>query len=159
MSAPPTGDRISPYGPPPAPGGGSPAPTPGYGLPYPDNPYAARKNKFGVAAVVCGLLPVACWLIASAVALFFGSTDLDFVNNVALILGSLWLPASVTAIVLGVMGMQAAGRGEASNHGVAASGLVLGIVGVAFWVILMCLALIFTLPFILLIDAIMQAFG
>ena len=107
--------------PPPPPAGYPPqppqwgAPPPGYGQqpwaqsPYGGTPYGQRppkKNGIGVAALVLGVLSIlGGFFVAGAV-------------------------LGIVAIILGVVGMQRANRGEADNKGMAVAGLITGIIGV-----------------------------
>jgi hypothetical protein len=71
------------------------------------------RNGIGVAAMVCGIVGlVFCWVP------YFG-----------LILG-------ILGIVLGIVNVVAANKGEANNKGMGIAGLVLGIITVAIFVIL-----------------------
>ena len=102
-------DQPAPYGPPPGapasgqPAGAAPVGQGGYGG-Y-GSPPAARKNGFGIAALVLGVI-----------ALLTG-----------LVLGG--IPFGIAAIVFGVLGRKRAKRGEADNGGMALAGLILGVLG------------------------------
>ncbi len=94
----------SPQGDPPPP----PPPAPGYGAPPPSygSPYGGQSqpsNGLGIAAMVVGI--------------------------VALVLS--WIPflgllLAIVALVLGVLGLRKANRGEATNKGMAIAGLATG---------------------------------
>ena len=87
-------DQPGGYGPPP----GRPG---GYG-----SPAAAKRNGFGVAALVLGILALLLsWTVVGGVLL------------------------GIAAIVFGVLGRGRAKRGEADNGGLALAGLVLGVLG------------------------------
>lgn len=99
-----------PYPPYPAP------PPPGYhgGYPgYPVAPYGAwpppgPRNGFGTTAMVFGIIGVV--LAIACIGAFLG------------------LPLGIGAIILGVIGLRIANRGEATNRSQALTGLILGIV-------------------------------
>ncbi len=123
---PPAGDQPAPppYGTPPAgaPAYGAPAQGPPYGSPY--GAPVGKRNGFGTAALVLGILSlVLCW-----------------VPVVGLVIG-------VLAIVFAVLGRKRAGRREADNGGMAIAGLVTGIIG-------LILSVIFTSILIFLSDEI-----
>lgn len=98
---PPPGD---PYGGPPA------GPPPGSYPPPPPQPYAGYapppvgpRNGFGIAALILGVLGLLfCWTIAGGIVL------------------------GVVAIILGALGRGRVKRGEATNSGLAISGIMLG---------------------------------
>lgn len=111
-----------PYGPPPS--GAQPQDRQQYGSqPYPGEqyggqPYGAppagpKRNGFGVAALVLGILALL--------------TSLFIVPG--LILG-------VLAVIFGFLGRRRASRGEADNGGLAITGLVLGLLAVVISVVL-----------------------
>ncbi|MBB4684484.1 DUF4190 domain-containing protein [Amycolatopsis jiangsuensis] len=88
------------------PGGSSgsfvaPPPGAGYG-----QPTAAPRNGFGITALVLGILAlVFCWTVIGGIVL------------------------GVIALVLGILGVKRANRREATNKGVAVSGIVTGSIG------------------------------
>ena len=99
------------YGQPPSDGSGYGQPgygQPGYGQPgggY-GSPPAQKRNGFGVAALVLGVLALLlCWTVLGGIAL------------------------GIAAIVFGVLGRGRAKRGEADNGGLAITGAVLGLLG------------------------------
>jgi hypothetical protein len=71
-------------------------------------PPARPRNGFGTAALVTGIIGLVL---------------------AVLVIG---LPFGVAAVVLGVIGLRLAGRGEATNRGVAIGGIVTGILAIAF---------------------------
>jgi hypothetical protein len=71
---------------------------------------APMRNGLGVASLACGLIGI---LLGQVPFLFLGSGALG-----------------ILAIVFGIIGIRRAARGEASNRGIAVTGLVTG--GVAF---------------------------
>ena len=86
------GNQPQGYGTPPA----------GYGAPH----GGAKRNGFGVAALVLGILAVvSCWTVIGGILL------------------------GLLAIVFGVLGRGRAKRGEADNRGLAVAGAVLGLLG------------------------------
>ncbi|MEU6891254.1 DUF4190 domain-containing protein [Streptomyces sp. NPDC046557] len=95
-----------PYGGPPGyPGYPTAAGYPGYGPGYPG--YPQPSNGLGIAAFVLGLLSlVACFTLVGP--LVFG----------------------IVAVVLGALARGKAGRGEATNGGLALAGLICGAVGI-----------------------------
>jgi len=78
-------------------------------------PYVQARNGLGVAALVCGLIGALAGLIPI---LFF-----------------IALPLGILGLVFGWVGMRRASRGEATNRGMAISGLILGVIGtgLAIW--------------------------
>ncbi|WP_330264139.1 DUF4190 domain-containing protein [Streptomyces griseorubiginosus] len=99
--------------PPIAPGGpGAPA---GYGYPgYPQAPQGygwappmPPQNGMGVAAMVLGIISCVMFCLYGVLSLVLG----------------------IIAIVLGVKGRKKAARGEATNHGQAQAGFIMGIIG------------------------------
>jgi hypothetical protein len=82
------------------------------GYPGQGGPMNAPKNGFGIAALVLGILAIV--LSWSAVG--------------GILLG-------VLAIIFGILGIRRAGRGQATNKGMAISGLVTGIVGLIIGII------------------------
>ncbi|MFI9807982.1 DUF4190 domain-containing protein [Streptomyces sp. NPDC052301] len=98
---------IAPSGPamaaPPAPGGyGYPG---GYG--WPGMPMAPQ-NGMGVAALVLGILSICLFCLYGVVSVICG----------------------ILAVVFGVKGRRRAERGEATNHGQAQAGLIMGVIGI-----------------------------
>jgi hypothetical protein len=102
-----------PYAPPPGPGGGAPLGTPGSGWSgsygggdergaYGSSPAPQARNGLGIAALVLGILGFLTSFIA-----------------VGAILG-------LVAIGLGIAGLRRANRREATNRGMAITGIVLG---------------------------------
>jgi Domain of unknown function (DUF4190) len=89
---------------PPYPGGYPPPPPVPYSGFTPPPPAHAAKNGLGIAALVVSII---------ALLSVFGG----------IVLG-------VVAIILGVLGLQRARRGEATNGGVAIAGIVLGILSI-----------------------------
>ena len=73
-----------------------------YGMPNGFGPDPTGKNWMGITALVCGCLIFLCGLFTG-----------------------------IPAIIFGALGMSAAGRGEATNKGMAIAGLVLGVISVA----------------------------
>ncbi|WP_366179820.1 DUF4190 domain-containing protein [Actinomyces timonensis] len=102
----PSDPQIPGNGMPQYPGGGAPQyPEQGvnpYGMPNGFGPNPTEKNWMGITALVCGCLILLCGILTG-----------------------------IPAIVFGAMGISAAGRGEATNKGMAIAGLVLGVVSVA----------------------------
>jgi len=92
-----------------------------YGQPMPGQPYGAapgypggayatpgqgQNNTFGLISMIVGIISiplVCCWILG--------------------------VPASIAAIILGIVGRQKASNGEASNGGQALAGLICGGVG------------------------------
>lgn len=124
----PTGPE--PTGPPP---GGQPwdappaqqqwGPPPGQqwgGAPYGTAPAGPKRNGFGTAALVLGILAlVTCWTLVGGVVL------------------------GIAAIVLGVLGRGRAKRGEADNGGSAIAGIVLGALGLVLALVLFSVGVAF----------------
>ncbi|QKD79672.1 MULTISPECIES: DUF4190 domain-containing protein [Actinomyces] len=77
-----------------------------YGMPNGFGPNPTEKNWMGITALVCGCLVLLCGLFTG-----------------------------IPAIIFGAMGMNAAGRGEATNRGMAIAGLVLGVISVVMTII------------------------
>ncbi|WP_369392175.1 DUF4190 domain-containing protein [Streptomyces sp. CG1] len=101
---------IAPSGPgipaPPASGGyGYPGYPAGYG--WPGMPMAPQ-NGMGVAALVLGILSICLFCLYGVVSLVLG----------------------ILAVVFGIKGRRRAERGEATNHGQAQAGLIMGIIGI-----------------------------
>ncbi|OLZ66950.1 DUF4190 domain-containing protein [Streptomyces sp. IMTB 2501] len=101
---------IAPSGPgipaPPASGGyGYPGYPAGYG--WPGMPMAPQ-NGMGVAALVLGILSICLFCLYGVVSLVLG----------------------ILAVVFGIKGRRRAELGEASNHGQAQAGLIMGIIGI-----------------------------
>ena len=83
-----------------------------YGQPaYGEQPGGRKRNGFGIAALVLGILAVLSGF---------------------LFVGALF---GIAAVVLGVLGRGRAKRGEATNGGMALAGIVLGVVGILFAVL------------------------
>ncbi|MGA7989218.1 MAG: DUF4190 domain-containing protein [Candidatus Dormiibacterota bacterium] len=123
---------------PPAPPPAQSGPVPG--LPPQANPYGyapqqtiiygRQGNGIGVAAGVCGIVAVAvCWI--------------PFVDYVSIILGAL-------AIVFGVIGVRTANRSGGAGKGMAVTGIVCGIAGLAIAIIFLLLiyALVSSVTFV-----------
>lgn len=117
-----------PSAPPPS----QPAPPPGFAPqspPYGYTPqqtiiYGNQGNGIGVAAGVCGIIAVAlCWI--------------PFVDYVSIVLGAL-------AIIFGVIGVRRANQFGGAGKGMAVTGIVCGIVGlaIAFIFLLLIYALV-----------------
>ncbi|ARD42754.1 hypothetical protein B6G06_04905 [Actinomyces gaoshouyii] len=73
-----------------------------YGMSNGFGPNPTEKNWMGITALVCGCLILLCGIFTG-----------------------------IPAIIFGAMGMRAAGRGEATNKGMAIAGVVLGVISVA----------------------------
>ncbi|WP_432062089.1 DUF4190 domain-containing protein [Streptomyces sp. S1] len=105
-------DTSGGYGYPTAPGAPAPMATSGYGYPgYPG--YAGQpgwqqppSNGTGTAAMVLGIISVAGFCLYGLGALL-----------------------GILALILGIVGVKKAGRGEATNRGMAVAGIVLGAIG------------------------------
>ncbi|MFF6871016.1 DUF4190 domain-containing protein [Streptomyces sp. NPDC012450] len=105
-------DTSGGYGYPTAPGARAPMATSGYGYPgYPG--YAGQpgwqqppSNGTGTAAMVLGIISVAGFCLYGLGALL-----------------------GILALILGIVGVKKAGRGEATNRGMAVAGIVLGAIG------------------------------
>jgi hypothetical protein len=89
---------------PPYPGGYPPPPPPPYAGFTPPPPPTALKNGLGIAALVVGIIAL--------ISVFGG-----------VVLG-------VVAVILVIIGLQRARRGEANNGGVAIAGVVLGVLSI-----------------------------
>ena len=123
-----------PHAPPPAQPGPVPGPPP-EASPYGYAPqqtiiYGRQGNGIGIAAGVCGIVSVAlCWI--------------PFVDYVSIILGAL-------AVVFGVIGVRIANRTGGAGKGMAVTGIVCGIVGLAIAIIFLLLiyALVSSVTFV-----------
>jgi hypothetical protein len=90
---------------------------PGYGSTGYGAPAAQRRNGFGVAALVLGVLAVlSAWTVIGGI-----------------ILG-------ILAVIFGVLGRGRARRGEATNGGMSMAGIVLGVIGTLIAIALIALA-------------------
>ena len=98
-------------------------------------PPTNQGNRWGIISLICGLTSVLMLILLANGQ--FGGFGSDAGQTVGYIL--IWMGVSVAALVLGVMGIRAAGRREATNRGVAVAGLIVGIVICAF------LALVFVI--------------
>lgn len=87
----------------------------GYGGGYGGPPAAPPRNGVGIAALVFGVLALLTGLF---------------------LIGSVF---GLVAIALGIIGISRAGKGVATNRGVAISGLVLGVLGIALTVVVVVL--------------------
>lgn len=87
-------------------------PQAGWGQPY---GAPAPSNGMGIGALVCGILAVV----------------------LGIVVGYLFFPAllGVVAVILGVLGMGKAKRGEATNRGMALAGTITGAIGVVITVL------------------------
>lgn len=89
-------------------------PQPGYGQPAYGQPYgggygAPARNGMGVTALVLGIVSIfLCWTVAVG------------------IIGGL------LALIFGILGRKRAGRGEATNGGLALAGAITGVFGIIF---------------------------
>ncbi|AXG80573.1 DUF4190 domain-containing protein [Streptomyces paludis] len=122
----------SPYGPGPGPGPG-PGAGPGYGYPaypaapgYPGYPGQGQNpwqqppaNGLGTAALVLGIISV-----------------------VGFCLWGLNIVIGILALVFGIIGRRRAGRGEATNGGMALAGIILGIVGIVIGTMMIGLTIV-----------------
>nr|WP_285560342.1 DUF4190 domain-containing protein [Streptomyces hygroscopicus] len=127
FGAPGTGDPVPP--PPIAPTGPgvppvSAPPAGGYGYPgYPTGSYGwtgmpiAPQNGMGTAAMVLGILSICLFCLYGIASLILG----------------------ILAVVFGVKGRRRAERGEATNHGQAQAGLIMGVIGIIVGVAVMVL--------------------
>ena len=97
---------------------------PGYGSTGYGAPAAQRRNGFGVAALVLGVLAVlTAWTVIGGI-----------------ILG-------ILAVIFGVLGRGRARRGEATNGGMSMAGIVLGAIGTLIAIALIALAVsVFNTP-------------
>ncbi|MGB7159863.1 MAG: DUF4190 domain-containing protein [Tepidisphaeraceae bacterium] len=89
------------------------APPMGYQTPPP-----AKPQGMAIGALVCGILSI--------------------------VLSCLWfvsIPLALVAIILGVIGKGKAARGEAGGEGMAKTGMILGIVGIALGILLIVIGL------------------
>jgi hypothetical protein len=110
-----------------APQPAQPGPPPGFapqGTPYGYSPqqtiiYGHQGNGIGIAAGVCGIVAVAlCWI--------------PFIDYISIVLGAL-------AIIFGVIGIRNANRYGGAGKGMAVTGIVCGIVGLAIALIFLLL--------------------
>ena len=88
------------------------APPMGYQQPGPNKP-----QGMAIAALICGILSI-----------------------VLVCVNILSIPLGIAAIVLGIIGRGKAQRGEAGGEGLAKTGMILGIVGIALAILLTILA-------------------
>jgi len=79
-------------------------------------------------ALICGLLP-------TVVLTIIVSTSGDVSGGMSVFLVLIWFVASIIAIVTGGLCIRAASRGRATNNGMGVTGLVLGIIFLAFLII------------------------
>lgn len=110
-----------PFAPPPP--GAAPAPASGgplYGEPLYGPSPAGRRNGFGIAALVLGVLSL------------FGVLTVLF----GVLLG-------VLAVVFGLLGRRRAQRGEADNGGMALAGLISGVIALLLSVAIVVAAVVF----------------
>ncbi|MFD8393690.1 DUF4190 domain-containing protein [Streptomyces sp. NPDC059680] len=110
---------IGPSGPgipvPPASGGyGYPGYPAGYG--WPGMPMAPQ-NGMGTAAMVLGILSLCLFCMYGVVSVVLG----------------------ILAVVFGIKGRRRADRGEATNHGQAQAGLIMGIIGIVLGIVVIVL--------------------
>jgi hypothetical protein len=117
-------------------GAHGPAAAPGYGQPaYPYSPSPAGYPTPGVAPVAYGAYP----------------RPRNGLGTAALVLGIIgvvlcWVPftgwaLNILAIVFGAVGRKRAVEGQATNKSSAVAGLVLGVVGLAVWIVIIIVAL------------------
>jgi len=78
---------------------------------------APTKNRLGIIALVCGIAMVPLLAVIGTVS---GRIDTSGLTAV-------WLLLATCSIVFGVLGVRAAGRGEATNKGMAIAGMAIGI--------------------------------
>ncbi len=104
-----------------------PVPPPGFlpqGIPSGSSPLQAiirarESNGIGVAAGVCGIIAVAlCWI--------------PFIDYISIVLGAL-------AMIFGALGVRHANRYDGAGKGMAVTGIVCGIVGLAIALIFLIL--------------------
>ncbi|MQY39301.1 hypothetical protein SRB17_73230 [Streptomyces sp. RB17] len=110
---------IAPTGPgipaPPASGGyGYPGYPAGYG--WPGMPMAPQ-NGMGTAAMVLGILSLCLFCLYGVVSVVLG----------------------ILAVVFGIKGRRRADRGEATNHGQAQAGLIMGVIGIVLGIVVIVL--------------------
>jgi len=109
--------------------------------PYGEQPPAYGQQQWGQQPAPYGQEPYGQqpWAGQSGYqAPYGGGTQKNSLGVWALVLGIVGLCcgfASIAAVILGRMSQQAADRGEANNRGLGTAGFILGIIGVAFWVI------------------------
>lgn len=119
---------------------------PGDQNPYGQNPsgeppaYGQQPSPYGQQPPAYGQQPYGQqpWTGQGYQAPYGGGTQKNSLGVWALVLGILGLCcgfASIGGLILGRMSMQAADRGEANNRGLGKAGFILGIVGIALWVI------------------------
>ena len=115
-----TDDPNAPLPAQPGPPPGFPGPGGQYGfVPQQTIIYARQTNGIGVAAGVCGIIAVAlCWI--------------PFIDYTSIVLGTL-------AIIFGVIGVRNANRYGGAGKGMAVTGIVCGIVGLAIALIFLLL--------------------
>lgn len=95
-----------------------------HGAPYTYAPLqtivsARQTNGIGIAAGVCGIIAVAlCWI--------------PFIDYISIVLGAL-------AIIFGAIGIRTANRSGGAGKGMAVTGIVCGIVGLAIALIFLIL--------------------
>jgi hypothetical protein len=92
--------------------------------------YGHQSNGIGIAAGVCGIIAVAlCWI--------------PFVDYLSIVLGAL-------AIIFGVLGVRHANQSGGAGKGMAITGIVCGIVGLAIAIIFLLLiyALVSSVTFV-----------
>jgi len=94
---------------------------------------STKSNWMGPAALVCGLVGIICLFLPSATS-----------GGAASFFSFLCFVGSILGVVFGAMGIRAAGRGEATNKGMAIGGLVLGIIVLAlFLVVIVIVGMVF----------------
>ena len=71
--------------------------------------------------MICGLVPIATSVVVEAI-------KMSVAGGVLVLLLVVWVVAGVIAIVLGVLSIRSASRGDSTNRGMGIAGLVLGIV-------------------------------
>ena len=80
---------------------------------------SGARNAFGVCSLICGLVPVVMSVIVTTIK--------ESVAGGFWLLLLVWSGAGIVAIVMGVLSIRAASRGEATNRGMGIAGLVLGV--------------------------------
>ncbi|WP_398662189.1 DUF4190 domain-containing protein [Streptomyces misionensis] len=80
----------------------------------------APQNGMGTAAMVLGILSICLFCLYGVVSLVLG----------------------ILAVVFGVKGRRRAERGEATNHGQAQAGLIMGVIGIIVGVAMIVLLLV-----------------
>jgi hypothetical protein len=146
---PPTSGSPYPGSPPPYPGSpppypGSPPPYPGSPPPYPGSPQAypgspqayqypvagygapppqatGQNNTLGILALIFGILAIPSGICCSLLALLPGGAG----------------------VVLGMLGMRKANEGQASNRGMALTGVICGGIGAVLGIAMFVLSLVF----------------